>query len=259
LLPVIYGEIALMLVLTITIIPCPSGLTKLLFFFAAVFFERTSKETILLIMLQFSQVKKQYNGRQILFIQALDLAKGIYWLQGPNGSGKTTLLRMVAGLIPFEGEILFDGLSLRHQPLAYRRKISWAEAEPVYPPFLTGIELIRFYRQVRKASALQINRLTSLFGLEPWLKTTTGSYSSGMMKRLSLLLAFIGEPELILLDEPLATLDEESALVLSSLIGEYHKDHGTGFMFSSHHSFYSAAMDMQKKLLITDQTILLPA
>lgn len=48
-------------------------------------------------MLQFSQVKKHYNGQQILLIPALDLANGVYWLQGVNGSGKTTLLRMIAG------------------------------------------------------------------------------------------------------------------------------------------------------------------
>ena len=206
-------------------------------------------------MLQFSQVKKHYNGQQILLIPALDLANGVYWLQGVNGSGKTTLLRMIAGLIPFEGDIFFEGISLHHKPLDYRRKLSWAEAEPLYPAFITGVELITFYQDVRKATAQQIGRLTVFFGMQPWLTTPIGSYSSGMVKRLSLLLAFIGDPALILLDEPLATLDAEAALLLPGLIKEYHQDRGTGFIFSSHHSFNSGSLDMQKKLLITGKTI----
>jgi ABC-2 type transport system ATP-binding protein len=230
-------------------------LTKFLFFGRLYIFERLCKESILLKMLQFFQVRKHYNGRPILSIPALNLANGVYWLQGTNGSGKTTLLRMIAGLIPFEGDIFFEDVSLRHKPLDYRRKIAWAEAEPLYPDFLTGTELINFYQEIRKAPAGQADRLSFFLGMQPWLATPVSSYSSGMVKRLSLLLAFLGEPALILLDEPLATLDAEAAFLLPDLIREYHQEHGTGFIFSSHHAFNSGSLGMEKKLLITGKTI----
>ena len=206
-------------------------------------------------MLEIHSGKKVYNGREILNIPLLQLDKGIYWLQGINGSGKTTLLRMVAGLIPFSGDILLDGISLQQQPLLYRRKISWAEAEPLYPDFITGLEMITLYQHIRKAPAPQANKLIHLFGMKQHFSTPIGSYSSGMIKRLSLLLAFLGNPSLILLDEPLATLDAEAVLLLPDLIAEYQQDLGTSFIFSSHQSFNTGAMFVNKKLLAAGQTI----
>jgi ABC-2 type transport system ATP-binding protein len=57
-------------------------------------------------MLKFNKVRKYFNGRMILDILSLELDSNLYWVQGENGSGKSTFLRMVAGLIPFEGQIL---------------------------------------------------------------------------------------------------------------------------------------------------------
>jgi ABC-2 type transport system ATP-binding protein len=92
-----------------------------------------------------------------------------------------------------------------------------------------------------------------------YLSTQTGSWSSGMIKRLSLLLAFIGDPALILLDEPLATLDNEAVLLLPELIREYHVNNGISFIFSSHYSFQADSFPVEKKLLIRDQTVHLMA
>jgi ABC-2 type transport system ATP-binding protein len=187
------------------------------------------------------------------------LDKGIFWLQGSNGSGKTTVLRMIAGLIPFEGDILFDGISLRHQPLVYRRHISLSEAEPSYPRFISGRELIAFYQDIRKGSLQEIDKMIDLFGMQPWLSTAIGAYSSGMIKKLSLLLAFLGNPSLILLDEPFAMLDEASISVLPVLMGKYQEDHGSSFIFSSHHAVPPDSFAIDKKIVISDQTMLCSA
>jgi ABC-2 type transport system ATP-binding protein len=82
-------------------------------------------------MLTFFEVEKSYGSKKVLEIPALALGVGIYWLQGPNGTGKTTLLRMLAGIVPFRGEIRLQGLSLRSHPVQYRRSVGWADAEPV--------------------------------------------------------------------------------------------------------------------------------
>ena len=130
-----------------------------------------------------------------------------------------------------------DGINIRQDPVSYRRLVNFAEAEPLYPDFITGHELISFYQDTRKAASAQIDMLINLFKMHHFLKTPIGTYSSGMVKKLSLLLAFIGRPSWMLLDEPLATLDEGSVQVLPELISAYHKEFRTGFIFSSHQSF----------------------
>ena len=206
-------------------------------------------------MLQFLLVKKEYNDRVILSVPELKLSEGIYWLTGANGSGKTTLLKMISGLIPCSGHISIDGVDLRLEPVTYRKFISIAEAEPRYPPFLTGHELIRFYQQVRNVSLSQTALLTERLGFGQFLSTPVGTDSSGMLKRLSLLLAFIGTPKWIFLDEPMANLDTDAVKVLPEIIMEYHKTHGSHFIFSSHTPFPDENFLVSRKLLIQDQQI----
>ena len=209
-------------------------------------------------MLQFEQVYKSYDQQAVLEIPRLTLEKKVYWLQGPNGSGKTTFLRMLAGLVPFKGTISLDGISLRDQPLPYRRLVSFAEAEPLYPAFITGHELVNFYKDIRKADTSQTDMLIDFFRMLRFLPQPVGSYSSGMIKKLSLLLAFLGKPALILLDEPLSTLDEGAVHFMPDLINAYHKEFSTGFIFSSHQPFNSYNRAIHK-ILISDQTLQLIA
>jgi len=205
-------------------------------------------------MLEFDHVYKTFDQQPVLEISHLKLERNIYWLQGINGSGKTTFLSILAGMIPFKGNILLDGISLRQNPLSYRRLVNFAEAEPLYPDFITGLELVSFYQDIRKAATVQMDMLINLFKLHHLLKLPIGTYSSGMVKKLSLLLAFIGRPSLVLLDEPLATLDEGSVHILPELISAYNKEFKTCFIFSSHQPFntYSLAIN---KILITDQSL----
>jgi ABC-2 type transport system ATP-binding protein len=205
-------------------------------------------------MLQFQQVKKLYNEQLILEIPSLKLEKGIYWLQGINGSGKTTFLRILAGLIPFNGDIQLEGVNLRQSPLPYRRLVNFAEAEPLYPDFITGTELVRFYKDIRKAAVVQTDMLINLFKMHRFLSQPVGSYSSGMIKKLSLLLAFIGRPSLLLLDEPLATLDESAIQAMPGLIHAYYKEFGTCFIFSSHQPVQFNSHSIHK-IRVADQSL----
>lgn len=206
-------------------------------------------------MLEFWQVQKSYGDRPVLSIPSLQLDKGIYWLQGPNGSGKTTFLRMIAGLLPFRGDIILNGSSLRRTPVEYRRLVSWADAEPLYPDFLKGRDLVAFYQEIRKASPAQVESLLQLFQVKSFLSTPIGAYSSGMVKKLSLVLAFIGSPSLITLDEPLVTLDRESIPALYNLISASYLEKNTSFLISSHQDLATGALPEEKILTVLGQTI----
>ena len=161
------------------------------------------------------------------------ISAGIYWLKGINGSGKSTLLRSLAGLIPFEGSVQITGIDIQKNKQQYRRIVNYGEAEPAYPGFLTGQELIDFYIITKGGNKKVCLQLAELLQLSDALQKKTGAYSSGMLKKLSLLLAFIGQPRWILLDEPLITLDVAAVQVILELIEQQYKQ-SISFLLTSH-------------------------
>jgi ABC-2 type transport system ATP-binding protein len=184
-------------------------------------------------MIQFKNYKKYFGSQLIADIPLLELEHHIYWLQGDNGSGKTTLIKSIAGLIPFDGTISVAGADIRKQRMAYRNIVNYAEAEPAYPGFLTGMDLIRFYAKAKNAADNQAAALISSFGIGSYADNKIATYSSGMTKKLSLVLAFIGNPKLMLLDEPLITLDVQSVSNLQRIIGDCYRT-GVTFIITSH-------------------------
>ncbi len=187
-------------------------------------------------MLKFTQINKSFNGTKVLQIQHWSLLQGLYWLQGANGSGKSTLLKIIAGLLPFSGDIsLNDTISLHKQPVAFRKLVNYSPAEPQFPPFITGNELVDFTLSINKGTNEQVKYIRDILQIGDFLNNPTGSYSSGMLKKLSLLLAFTGNPQWILLDEPFTTLDHASQEALERLIVHTNQEQKTSFILTSHH------------------------
>ncbi len=208
-------------------------------------------------MLQLSQLKKLYGSHHIFSIDELTLSPGIYWLKGANGSGKSTLLKILAGLIPFKGEVLMDGnISIRKNPVQYRQLLNHAEAEPVYPSFITGTELINFVSGIKKGTADRVHEIRQLLDIGDYLHHQTGTYSSGMLKKLSLLLAFIGRPKWVLLDEPLTTLDQSSQKALCKLIMQQHQQKNISFIITSHHDIEHTDIMFHNTFLLKDKQLL---
>ena len=205
-------------------------------------------------MINLRGVEKYYYDKLIVRIPEFTFDAGITWIAGVNGSGKTTLLKAISGMIPFNGDVILTGTSLNKKPVAYRRMISYAEAEPLYPAFVTGWHLVRYYQSTRKASDENVGELVRLSALEQQLKNPVGTYSSGMVKRLSLLLALMGHVPLILLDEPLATLDAAGVETLPVLMQEYRKRYETSFIFSSHQAL-PPSLHIDHKYVIDNNTI----
>jgi len=207
-------------------------------------------------MLKFVNFQKNYGNFAALKVDDLQIGQGLYWLKGVNGSGKSTLLKSVAGMLSFDGDVLLDGnISVKKNAINYRRLVSFAEAEPLFPEFLTGREMINLFAKARGAAARQEEQYIESMQMQSYVDRPIGSYSSGMNKKLSLLLAFLGRPKLILLDEPLITIDTASLLILYKWINERQDQDGTGFILSSHQALDRDILPSAGELLIEHQTL----
>jgi len=185
-------------------------------------------------MLIFQNFKKAYNRETVIGIENLFLDSGVYWIKGENGTGKSTLLKSIAGLIPFEGQISLAGVMNNDKNInTYRRMVNYGEAEPLFPGFLKANDLLMLFKHAKSATTEQVDYLITKLGIKKYRYKRIGEYSSGMIKKLSLALAFIGEPTLVLLDEPLITLDADAVNTVLELIEEYHAK-GVSFIFTSH-------------------------
>jgi len=206
-------------------------------------------------MIQFTNFQKQYGEYKVLDIAALQIQPGIYWLKGMNGSGKSTLLRCLAGLIPFEGAISINDISIQKNKRLHRQMVNYSEAEPLYPDFLNGRELIDFYVSAKAGNRSLCLQYAEQLQLHNALQKQTGSYSSGMLKKLSLLLAFTGKPKWILLDEPLITLDTDAVQIILQLIEQAYNQ-GVSFLLTSHQdvAFPNHTLPLQT-LYVKDKTV----
>jgi ABC-2 type transport system ATP-binding protein len=206
-------------------------------------------------MLVLQNLIKKYQKNNLLSIPEFYLENGIYWLKGANGSGKSTLLKIIAGLVPFTGDVLYQGVFLKKQPVVYKRQVSYHPAEANLPVFISGLELIRFYDAIKNPQQKpETDAIMNQFALHDFVHNKTGSYSSGMQKRLSLALAFIGNPKLILLDEPFSTLDTAITPLITGLIAQKNAT-GTGFIITSHQDFEYKNLDFTGVLEIENSLL----
>lgn len=209
-------------------------------------------------MLRLKNIHKKFGANLVYSIDSLELPAGVHWIKGANGSGKSTFLKMLAGMLPFKGEIWLNETSVSKEPVNYRQLINYAPAEPGFPSFLRGDELIEFVKKLKKGNDEQEKEVRNLLAIDRYTANPTGSYSSGMLKKLSLLLAFTGEPKWILLDEPFTTLDQASQLALHKLIQEKNKQ-GISFILTSHHDMeltdfrFTSIMIMRDKQLLQER------
>ncbi len=207
-------------------------------------------------MLKVKNFSKSYNNHTIVSVENLEIPEGIHWFKGINGSGKSTFFRSVAGIIPFDGEISWNNLDIKKDAVPYRMQVNMSEADPLYPDYLSGYDLLSFIAEAKKAETSQLKDLAETLGVDVYWKSNIGTYSSGMLKKISLLSAFLGKPSLIMLDEPLITIDDRSVQIVYELVKEYSEQQGTSFLLSSHQDFRFEKLTIRNMYLVQNQTII---
>jgi ABC-2 type transport system ATP-binding protein len=180
-------------------------------------------------MLRIDSVSKTHaNGVRAVQDVSLEIPPGVFGLLGPNGAGKTTLLRAVATLLePDRGQIHFGAIDVRRDPDALRRVLGYLPQDfGVYPrssaqDFLDYLALLKGFTRARERREL-VEHLLLLTNLWDVRKRALGTFSGGMRQRFGIAQALVGDPRLVIVDEPTAGLDPEERnrfLGLLSTIG----------------------------------------
>jgi lantibiotic transport system ATP-binding protein len=159
----------------------------------------------------------------------------IYGFLGPNGSGKTTTLSLLLGLLKNQqGTIEILGKDLQHHRKEVLGKVGSLIENPSLYNHLTAKENLEVYREVYGASKARLQEVLKIVGLTDTGNKTVKQFSLGMKQRLSLSLALLPKPELLILDEPTNGLDPAGILELRSLIKKLRDEEGITFLISSH-------------------------
>ena len=185
-------------------------------------------------MISIENLHKKFGKNLVLKGVDLDINAGeIFAVLGPNGSGKTTLIKSILGMvIPNKGKILLDGKSIRRDHL-YRHKIDYLPQIANFPHNLTVIELIRMIKDLRRNETTTEEQLIALFKLEPFLSKKLGTLSGGTKQKVNLVLTFMFDSDLIILDEPTTGLDPISLIHLKELI-QQEKEKGKTILITTH-------------------------
>src|SRR5215204_4593233 len=173
---------------------------------------------------------------QTLFDIDLNVERGsIYGFLGPNGSGKTTTLSLLLGLLNNQkGDIEIFGDHLHANRINILKKIGSLIETPSLYGHLTAKENLEVYRQVYAASKERVAEVLQIVGLADTGKKVAKKFSLGMKQRLSIALALLPNPELLILDEPSNGLDPAGIIELRELIKKLNKEYGMTILISSH-------------------------
>lgn len=179
-------------------------------------------------MIQCIRLKKTYHNKTVVNNLSFCVKKGeVFAFLGNNGAGKTTTIKMILGLAHKDsGEVKIDKNIL----------IGYSPETPYFPPFLTGYEVLDYYAKIQKrpknSRSSEILKLLDTVGLEN-NKTRVKNYSKGMLQRLALAQSLLGDPDLLILDEPTAGLDALGRREIFQLIKKL-KNTGKTFIINSH-------------------------
>ncbi len=180
---------------------------------------------------------KRYGDREVVSDATFSLRRGeVFGFLGPNGAGKTTTIRMLVGLVrPTRGRVLIDGHDVQVEFEAAMRRVGCIVETPDLYRFLTGREnLEHFARMVGDGARARIGELADLVRMTGRLDDTVRTYSLGMRQRVGIAQALLGDPSVLILDEPTNGLDPAGIREMRELIRHLADERGLAVFVSSH-------------------------
>lgn len=190
-------------------------------------------------MIRLHGVRKDYEGVQALRKVDLEVREGeVFGLLGPNGAGKTTTIRMLVGLLrPTEGRVEVAGFDLATQPTEAKRRLGYVPDRPYIYDNLSGDEYLEFVGGLwglpPEACRERGRALLTRFRMADAAERIIEGYSHGMKQKLALAAAFLHDPPLLVIDEPMVGLDPHAARELKALMRET-ADAGRTVLLSTH-------------------------
>ncbi|MDH7604614.1 MAG: ABC transporter ATP-binding protein [Melioribacter sp.] len=187
-------------------------------------------------MLTLKNLTKIFNSFIAVDNINLSIQKGeLFGFLGPNGAGKTTTIKMIVGLLsPTSGNIFLNDIDVWENPIKSKMKIGYIPDQPYLYDKLTGREYLYFsgglYRLKKETIKEKIDELTETLKIGNWIDKRTEEYSQGMRQRIVIASAFLHNPELVVIDEPMIGLDPQTAHTVKIFFVEQVKNGKTIFM-----------------------------
>jgi len=178
-------------------------------------------------------IRKKYGNKSALNGVSLKAEKGkITAILGPNGAGKTTLIRIILGLIfPDDGEVrILDKDPFKDKSIF--KKIGYIQELPNLPPFLTGREVLEFSAKIKGVDKSEIPKLLEMVGMTENADKKIAKYSKGMIQRIAIAEAMLGNPEVLIMDEPNMGTDPVLITNFRNMVKNIAKDGRTVLMTS---------------------------
>ncbi|MDE6063850.1 MAG: ATP-binding cassette domain-containing protein, partial [Lachnospiraceae bacterium] len=189
-------------------------------------------------ILSTNALTKQYGHLKALDALSMHIPKGaIYGFVGKNGAGKTTLIRLICGLAqPTSGEYTLYGYANTEKNIAKSRRRMGAvvETPSIYMNMTAEDNLKQQYRILGKPSYDGLHELLALVGLADTGKKKAANFSLGMRQRLGIAVALAGDPDFLVLDEPMNGLDPQGIVEIRELILKLNRDRQVTCLISSH-------------------------
>lgn len=205
--------------------------------------------------IEVTHLKKVINGKEIISDLTFEVRKGeVLGFLGPNGAGKTTVVRMIMGLtFPSEGTIKIDGKNIQTQFSDAISSIGGIVSSPSCYLYLSGLENLKQKNRLfsNPSSEKKLKEILNTVGLTEAMNENVSTYSLGMKQRLGIALALIGNPKVIILDEPTNGMDPEGVISIRSLIKDLSKNKGITIFMSSH--LLSELEQVSDRILIIDK------
>ena len=189
------------------------------------------------VVLSAEHLTKRFGSREAVSDVSFEVHAGdVFGFLGPNGAGKTTTIRMLVGLArPDRGRVRIRGLDLAHDFRKAMGHVGCIVEAPDLYKYLTGREnLVHFSRMLPEGAAARIPELSQLVALSERLDDKVSTYSLGMRQRLGIAQALLGNPDILILDEPANGLDPAGIREIRQLMRHLASDRGIAVFVSSH-------------------------